>query len=1048
MPALAKLTRPRVHRALLRQALFQRLDQARERPLVWVSGPPGAGKSTLLASYVGDRKCRAAWFQVDRGDDDVATFFYYLSQSVPATGKQKSALPLLTPEHRADLAGFSRHFFRRFFERIPVLVLDNYHELPAASPVHEALDHAITEVPEGCNLIALSRSAPPRQFLRHEMAERLAALDSQSLRISLEETREIAALRHPLDEATVRRIHALSDGWAAGVALSLQRADQLRPNQSQGNGIEGLEDFFRFFAQQVLDALPQPLQDFLTATSLLPTMTAAMADRLTGRGDSEAMLEDLYHRGLFTDRRATQPPSYQYHDLFREFLSRRFEQAADADELAARMKAAGSLLVEAGQPDHAIRLFLRAGDWPSARRAIVACAGNLLVQGRNASLRDWIAAMPAELLMRDPELMFWSGMAVLRINPVAARESLAAAYRAFEAAGIPTGQTLACTGLIRSYMYEFADMNPLDPWIEILLRLLADKPTLPTLAAELHVNSALLFALSFRRPDRAALDACIRRNLALIEQGAPDDDAAMACGVLLVHLFPVGDLTLSRRVVARLRTLMDGGQVLPVTQALGEIQIGRFHFEAGDLDAAVAANERVLEIAAANAVSLPVVTVYARVGLALCALVREDLAAADAQMRQIESVWVPSRRLDEFAHGRLQIIIASQRGQWDAAFALAQRQVVAASECGAFWHGISARVLCALIAAELDRAADFKDAIAPVRSTVTGTAYEHLAYQADLAEAYFALRQGDLATCHARLRVALPASRQDEAKIILRIYPGVLPRLFAEALAAGIETDYVRETIRAFRLRPPSGDAVNWPWPLRVYTLGRFEVLRDDRPLEYSRKVPKKTLALLKALIAFGGKGVREQRLLDTFWSDEEGDVAAKSLGAAIQRLRVLLGDAEAVVQQGGAISLDASRVWVDAWAFESLLARPGPVDAPELLGLYRGAFLAEDEGEPWAVTMRERLRGRFIHAVAEAGRRLEEEGRPQEAVECYLRGLDTDPVIEQFYQGLMRAYASLDRRTEALAAYQRMKRLLSLSLGVQPSAQSERLFQGLRLGS
>ena len=49
---------------------------------------------------------------------------------------------------------------------------------------------------------------------------------------------------------------------------------------------------------------------------------------------------------------------------------------------------------------------------------------------------------------------------------------------------------------------------------------------------------------------------------------------------------------------------------------------------------------------------------------------------------------------------------------------------------------------------------------------------------------------------------------------------------------------------------------------------------------------------------------------------------------------------------------------------------------------------------------------------------------------------------------GLMRAYASLDRRTEALAAYQRMKRLLSISLGVQPSAQSERLFQGLRLGS
>ena len=37
---LAKLTRPRLHSPVARERLFALLDAGRERPLVWVSGPP------------------------------------------------------------------------------------------------------------------------------------------------------------------------------------------------------------------------------------------------------------------------------------------------------------------------------------------------------------------------------------------------------------------------------------------------------------------------------------------------------------------------------------------------------------------------------------------------------------------------------------------------------------------------------------------------------------------------------------------------------------------------------------------------------------------------------------------------------------------------------------------------------------------------------------------------------------------------------------------------------------------------------------------------
>src|SRR5689334_19292804 len=83
---LAKLTRPRLHEAVNRVRLFQMLDRARERQIIWVCGPPGAGKTALVASYIEQARAPAIWYQLDNADSDPATFFYYLRLAVAATG--------------------------------------------------------------------------------------------------------------------------------------------------------------------------------------------------------------------------------------------------------------------------------------------------------------------------------------------------------------------------------------------------------------------------------------------------------------------------------------------------------------------------------------------------------------------------------------------------------------------------------------------------------------------------------------------------------------------------------------------------------------------------------------------------------------------------------------------------------------------------------------------------------------------------------------------------------------------------------------------------
>src|SRR3972149_5591795 len=99
LPPLAKLTQPSPAGVFPRYRLFRLIDQKRFHPVTWITGPPGSGKTALVATYLSARKFPCLWYQVDKGDGDIASFFYYLSlAALKASPRIKQPLPLLTPE--------------------------------------------------------------------------------------------------------------------------------------------------------------------------------------------------------------------------------------------------------------------------------------------------------------------------------------------------------------------------------------------------------------------------------------------------------------------------------------------------------------------------------------------------------------------------------------------------------------------------------------------------------------------------------------------------------------------------------------------------------------------------------------------------------------------------------------------------------------------------------------------------------------------------------------------------------------------------------------
>ena len=627
MPVLAKLTRPKTHKALKRERLFSQLDEAREHALIWVASPPGAGKTTLVSSYLQDRKLRSLWLQLDAGDEDLATFFHYLAFAAPAV-KRDSELPKFLPGHRADLPGFCRLFFRALYSRASapvVLAMDNYHELSASSPLHGLLEQIVAEVPEGHCIVVMSRTGPPPGLAPLRLNGRLTTLDWSNLRLSLDETRALAAAQSSIDEAWLRRVHRMTDGWAAGIALSAQRLGMSRDALSAPEA-EDAELMFEYFAAQLLRQATPDMQRFLIRTALLTTFNAAAADQMSERGDSGTLLEDLHRRGLFTNRRDTLPPVYQYHDLFRSYLVAQFESTLPQAERLELQRRAGRLLEQAGQLDDAIRLYLKIEDWDDAKRALLAAAPSLLSQARSESLRDWIQQLPRGHA-EDPWVDYWLGAALGRLTPPLARAPLARAWQALEGRDEIAFRRLICADMILTYAFEYSDFSPLDRWGHALLELLSRNAPFSSVTDELHVQTACAFALGQRLPRAADMQRCVLRLQQLIgDETAPADLAAVAAGFVLVQHFSLGSLRAGAHIARQLEVFIRKPGLSPMVIALSLIQLGHLALRTGETTRATEALNEGLEVARTNALDLPMLRIFSNLGLAFAALQRGDLA--------------------------------------------------------------------------------------------------------------------------------------------------------------------------------------------------------------------------------------------------------------------------------------------------------------------------------------------------------------------------------------------------------------------------------------
>jgi LuxR family transcriptional regulator, maltose regulon positive regulatory protein len=587
-----------------RPRLVDQLDGGLARGLTVVCAPAGFGKTALLASWAHRSTRPVAWLSLDRADSDRARFWRHAVAALERArpGIAERVAPLLGPPPPPSFEGLVTALINELAAEPgeTLLVLDDYH-LIDSQPVHASLTFLLEHLPPELRLVLTSRADPPLPLARLRARGQLAELRAADLRFTQEEAAALLrqAVGPDLPDAAVAALAARTEGWAAGLQLA---ALSLRGQTDVVGFVASFSGSHRYvldyLADEVLEGQPERVRGFLLETSVLERLSGALCDAVTGRTDSQAMLEQVERANLFLVPLDEVRGWWRYHQLFADLLRARLQQQRPERVQELHRNAAGWAEAH-GLADDAVRHALAAGEVVWAARLIERHADALVVRSERATMQRWLRGLPAELVGSRPRLLLAQALLALLGGDVEAVEALLdAAERAFAAA---PGE---------------AD-EPYEPSVGRAASVLADVPAMIALErgflAELRgdADRAITFerrALAELGEGQWMLESHIRMHLGVAEWlsgRVAAAERAFASSITRWRAAGEGDLA-----------------------ARGCYQLGLVQRAQGRLDAALETYHQALQLGAARARPALLAAAIAHVGMAEVAYQRDELDAA------------------------------------------------------------------------------------------------------------------------------------------------------------------------------------------------------------------------------------------------------------------------------------------------------------------------------------------------------------------------------------------------------------------------------------
>lgn len=962
----AKTQPPRQgQRILVRKRLAAMVAQLLEQGSLWINGPPGAGKTVLAAHYGVQADLPVAWYEFDALDGDIVSFFstFPLAFSTciaDLTGLDR--LPELRPEDMLALPVFGRRFFRTLFFMLPekwLLILDNFQEIPKASPLAELMAICLQELPIQRRTIVLSRKPPPPCFARMKVEGSLQQLEPDSLLFTPEEISGVITLHGIIGEQEncIQYLQATTAGWAAGLTLLLKEQNLETCSHRQDDDLDH-QELFDYFAGVIFTGLDDSEKNRLMTASLLPEIRPAVLDVLLGEKGNCHYFLSLSRENFFTYQLDSRGELFQFHPLFREFLRQKAGTAMGDANRTHLLEQAAAYYEKEGNPAEAVELFIRAGSWQYGMDLIRKHGAAMVEEGRFGTLLRWQQMLPAELVARDPWLLFFFGNATTAFNPVRAMKILEKSFSLFQQRNNTKGALLACCSLTNSIINHLSDLTALDPWLDFLEEQL-DPRTFAndgTFAGD-TIASAVARAFVLRRPDHPDLELWLAH---VVKRGGMHP-------ALITHYLWTGRFPEARAALDNIYAHQEniGSKLLLSAIKAMEVQ---YYLIMGEPEKCIRVIDESLRMM--EETGIRVWEVHFFILGAGCCLNSGRKKEAAHYLQLLEDNIDRARLLERSYYHVVKTLealladdpVAADRHQRSA---LDMAKTIGMPSYSTWcWYG------SALVAVFQDDVHEAQKRFAEVFRLAASPGNPWFTCLAHFGLAWLHLRTDNREEAIDQLRQGFALAKKHNYLHFFFFIPKMMEAITIAALEEEIEVDFVRSCIRRWNLVParPPVHLDTWPWPVRIFTLGRFSIARNDKALSNKALARVRPIQLLQAIIALGGRQVRKTKLADIFWPDANGDEQMAALKTTLHRLRDLLQIKNAVLQTPTDLTINPRLCWIDAWQFERLanralsnatLNRQKKKTARRLaLAIYRNDFIPALDDEIWTFSYREHLQG------------------------------------------------------------------------------------------